>query len=197
MEQLGAVAKCAPPLRTQSAQDVLWRYVEGGHVATVGSDHSPAAPEMKQGANFFKLWGGIAGVQHTLPLLVTGFRRRNASVEVAREDGNPATGPDSRWSLALQSIVRLTSYNVAERFRLPPNKGRLVVGADADLALVDLKGEFTVRVEDLFQCHKLSPYLGHTLTGRVVRTILRGTTVFADGKVVAAPVGRLVKPNGI
>ena len=55
--QLGALAKCAPPLRTKSAQDVLWRYVEGGHVATIGSDHSPSPPEMKQDCEFLQIVG--------------------------------------------------------------------------------------------------------------------------------------------
>jgi allantoinase len=92
-------------------------------------------------------------------------------------------------------IARLTSFNVAERFNLPKTKGRIAVGADADLALVDLKAKFTVRGEDLLYRHRQSPYVGRALTGRVVRSILRGTTVFQDGKIVSQPIGRLVKPN--
>ena len=76
MEKIGAVAKCAPPLRPKSAQDVLWRYVENGYVSTIGSDHSPSPPEMKRDKNFFKVWGGISGVQHTLPLLLSRSSRR-------------------------------------------------------------------------------------------------------------------------
>jgi len=175
VERLGAVAKCAPPLRTKSAQEVLWRYVENGYVSTIGSDHSPSPPDLKQDKNFFKVWGGISGVQHTLPLLLTEAGQRN-------------------WSSALQTIARLTSFNVAERFNLPKTKGRIAVGADADLALVDLKGQFTVRPEDLRYRHRQSPYVGRALTGRVVRTILRGNTVFHDGKLVSRPAGQLVKP---
>ena len=66
--------------------------------------------------------------------------------------------------------------------------------ADADLALVDLKQQFTVRVEDLLYRHQQSPYVGRALTGRVVRTILRGLTIFSEGRIVSAPTGRLVKP---
>ncbi|TAL05110.1 MAG: allantoinase [Verrucomicrobia bacterium] len=175
VEKLGAVAKCAPPLRTKLAQDALWRYVAGGAVSTIGSDHSPSPPDLKRDKNFFKVWGGISGVQHTLPLLIT---EGNVNREVA-----------------LQSVARLTSFNVAERFNLPPAKGRIVAGADADFALVDLKQKFTVRAEDLFYRHKHSPYVGRALTGRVVRTILRGQTIFRDGKIVSPPVGRLVKPQ--
>jgi allantoinase len=174
-EALGAPAKCAPPLRTKSAQEVLWRYVANGSVSTIGSDHSPAPPELKADPHFFKVWGGISGVQHTLPLLITeGIARRR---------------------LALSLVASVTSFNVAERFKLPPTKGRLAVGADADFALVDLGREFTVRREDLQDRHRQSPYVGRALTGRVVRTILRGQTIFRDGVMTAPPMGRLVKPQ--
>jgi allantoinase len=88
----------------------------------------------------------------------------------------------------------LTSSNVAERFKLPKSKGRIAVGADADLALVDLDQSFAVRAEDLLYRHRHSPYGGRALTGRVVRTILRGQTVFHAGRIVSPPLGRLVKP---
>lgn len=189
VEKLGAVAKCAPPLRAKSAQDVLWRYVENGYVSTIGSDHSPSPPEMKRDKNFFKVWGGISGVQHTLPLLITNWKTPHPSpLPVGRGEGGDTAN-------ALAMIARLTSFNVAERFNLPKTKGRIAVGADADLALVDLKAKFTVRGEDLLYRHRQSPYVGRALTGRVVRSILRGTTVFQDGKIVSQPIGRLVKPN--
>lgn len=91
-------------------------------------------------------------------------------------------------------IAKLTSFNVAERFRLPKTKGRIEVGAEADFALVDLAQEFSVRKEDLFYRHQQSPYVGRTLTGRVVQTILRGETIFKDGKIVGAKNGKLIKP---
>jgi allantoinase len=175
MLQLGAVAKCAPPLRTAEDQAELWRHFSSGHVNTVGSDHSPAPPEMKRNANFFKVWGGISGAQHTLPLLLT--------------EGHVKRG------LALPLISRLLSANVAERFHLPARKGRITIGADADLALVDLNAEFGVEYQDLFYRHRQSPYLGRALRGIVVRTILRGRTVFKDGKIAAKPLGELVKPE--
>jgi allantoinase len=130
---------------------------------------------MKAEANFFKVWGGISGVQHTLPLLFTeGHTRRGA---------------------ALSLVAKLTSFNVAGRFNLPPTKGRLETGADADIALINLKQDFSVRAEDLLYRHRQSPYVGRALTGRVVQTILRGQTVFANGKIITPPAGRFVKPQ--
>src|SRR5436190_4863254 len=60
VEQLGAVAKCAPPLRSKVEQQKLWKEVLAGNVLTIGSDHSPAPPDMKTSSNFFKVWGGIS-----------------------------------------------------------------------------------------------------------------------------------------
>lgn len=175
VEKLGAVAKCAPPLRKTATVRELWEHVVAGGVTTIGSDHSPSPPRMKSAANFFEVWGGISGVQHTLPLLFTeALARRGAAASL---------------------IAKLTSFNVAVRFNLPHTKGRIEMGADADLALADLKEHFSVRAEDLFYRHRQSPYVGRALTGRVVQTILRGQTVFANGKIVSAPAGRLVKPQ--
>ncbi len=69
VERLGAVAKCAPPLRSSADQDALWTQLLAGIVDIVASDHSPAPPDMKSG-DFGRAWGGIAGVQSTLPVLL-------------------------------------------------------------------------------------------------------------------------------
>jgi len=173
---LGALAKCAPPLRPKASQDLLWAEIFAGHVTTIGSDHSPALPSMKAGEDFFKIWGGIAGVQHTLPLLITeGYHQRR---------------------LDLPSIARLTSHNVAVRFDLPPEKGGIKIGGDADFAFVDLNATFEVKRWELLNRHPLSPYAGRTLHGTVVRTMIAGRTVFLDGKIVSTGGGRLLKPTG-
>jgi allantoinase len=175
VETLGAVAKCAPPLRSAAERDLLWREVLAGNILTIGSDHSPSPPELKQAPNFFKVWGGISGAQHLLPLLIThGHLERQADLSL---------------------LSRSTSSNVAQRFKLPAGKGRLAVGCDADLALLDLNGSFTVRAEDLQYRHKQSPYLGANLRGLVRRTLVRGRTVFRDGAIVSAPQGRLIRPS--
>jgi allantoinase len=173
MEKLGAVAKCAPSLRSGDEQEKLWQRVLDGEVTTIGSDHSPSPPEMKRDSDFFKVWGGISGVQHTLQLLLT-------------------CGGQSDKQLSL--IAKLTSLNVAERFRLPKTKGRIEAGADADFSIVDLNQTLMVEKEHLLCRHQHSPYVGLKLRGTILRTLLRGQTIVQDGKVVAKPLGNLVKP---
>lgn len=175
VEQLGAIAKCAPPLRPQAEQDALWQHIFDGTLSMVTSDHSPAPASMKTDANFFSVWGGISGCQSTLHVLLT--------------DGH------ARRGLPLTTIAALLSENVARRFR-PPQKGRIAVGMDADVALVDLAQQFTLTSGELFYRHRHSPYVGRAFNGRVVRTLVRGTTVFQDGKIVSEPIGRLLRPEG-
>jgi len=169
MEQLGAVAKCAPPMRDDANRRQLLEDVRAGRLDTIGSDHSPAPWTLKEHADFFKVWGGISGVQHLLPLLL------DAGLE-----------PDL--------LSRLISGNPASRFRLH-GKGRLQIGMDADLVLVEMGGTHEIMAADLFYRHRHSPYVGRRLRARVKQTILRGRTVFVHGHEIAPLNGRLIKPE--
>lgn len=154
VERLGAVAKCAPPVRDNPG---LWERLD--EIDMVTSDHSPSSPELKEGA-FADAWGGIAGCQTTLELLAGECE------------------PDT--------LERLIPSGAAERFGIP-QKGRIEPGADADLALVDLDAEHTLRPGDLLYRHRISPWIGRRLRARVVRTLLRGSDP-------APGAGRLLTP---
>jgi allantoinase len=173
VERLGAVTKCAPPLRAAAEVEALWLSIADGTLAMVTSDHSPAPASMKTGENFFKIWGGISGIQSTLPVLLTEGHHRRA--------------------LSLSKLSEIMSSKIAERFRLPA-KGSLDVGFDADLAMVALDAEFTLREDDLLDRHHLSPYRGRTFRGRIARTILRGVTICCDGQIAGEPRGQMLRP---
>jgi allantoinase len=96
--------------------------------------------------------------------------------------------------LALERVAELGAGGAARRLRLR-RKGRIEPGADADLALVDVAGETAFTAETLQHRHPHSPWAGRTLHGRVARTLVRGATVFADGRVAGPPAGRLVIPE--
>jgi allantoinase len=169
MQRIGAIAKCAPPLRPSAERDALRAALLHGDVDIVGSDHSPAPLSMKQGDNFFAIWGGIAGVQSTLAVLLDCGCRP-------------------------ERIAAVAAANPAARFHIA-RKGSLAVGNDADFTLVDLDSTYTVTKDSLFQRHGLSPYLGAEFRGVVRRTVLRGETIFRDGKIAGTPRGRLVTPH--
>jgi allantoinase len=168
LEALGAVAKCAPPLRNNEERRALWQKVLQGEIDLIASDHSPSSPDLKINDDFFAVWGGISGVQSTLQVLLSN--------------------PD----LALTDIARLTAVNPAQRFKLD-KKGRLEAGYDADLVLVDLAKQQTLGKEDLFYRHKQSPYVGRTFKGIIKQTLLRGQTVYADGRMIGKPDGRFIR----
>jgi allantoinase len=168
MERLGAVAKCAPPFRDAEERAALLAHVRAGRVDTIGSDHSPSPWSLKTDADFFRVWGGIAGIQHLLPLLL-----------------------DIGLDPAL--VARLTAEQVARRFRFA-RKGRLAVGYDADLVLIDPHDDYEVTGDALWYRHRVSPYVGRRLRARVRRTIRRGQTVFQDGRPLVERGGQFVRP---
>jgi allantoinase len=170
MERLGAVAKCAPPLRSAAEREALWAELLRGNVDMVTSDHSPTEPARKAGP-FMAAWGGIAGVQSTMPVLLDrGCHERG---------------------LGLERAAQLLSTNPARRFGLR-GKGAIAVGNDGDFALIDLAESFTLAAADLKQRHKSSPYVGHRFRGAVRRTIRRGETIFQDGRITATTRGQFV-----
>lgn len=155
LELLGAVAKCAPPLRPRDVVDDLRSEVKRGAVDLLASDHSPSPASMKEGDDAFAVWGGISGCQSLVALALTeGFDHA------------------------------LVSERPASRFRLA-GKGRLEVGADADVVLVEESG-WTLQADDLRYRHRHSPFVGRRMRARVVRAWLRG-------RPIAERPGRLVK----
>lgn len=152
--RLGAVAKCAPPLRPLAEREALWQALWEGRVDTVGSDHSPAPPGLKTDENFFKVWGGISGCQHALPLFFE------------------AAVLERGWGPSV--VARLTAGNVARRFGLA-GKGRIAPGADADLVLLSV-GETgqPIPIRTLRYRHPQSPYVDRPTRVAVVETYARG-----------------------
>jgi allantoinase len=175
VERLGAVAKCAPPLRTREVQEELWQQLCAGNIPMVTSDHSPAPAEMKTSPDFFQIWGGISGCQSLLQLLLTaGYYERQ---------------------LPLETIVSITSAYIAQRFELGSHKGGVAIGSDADLVLVAMEESGELHTGDLYYRHQHSPYVGKTMRGGIRRTLVRGNTVFLDGKFASVASGKLIKPS--
>lgn len=174
VERLGAIAKCAPPIRDTDEREVLWEAIRAGKISMVTSDHSPAPASMKTGPDFFAIWGGISGCQSTLAAMLSeGVHERGVS---------PIR------------VSELLAGNVAKRFGLT-RKGWIGVGADADICLVRLDEEYRLEAGEVHYRHPHSPYLDRRFRGRVRRTILRGRTIFADGILAEAGGGRLIVPE--
>jgi allantoinase len=174
MERLGAVAKCAPPLRPAEEVGKLRRALGEGLIDTIGSDHSPAPPDLKLSADFFKVWGGISGCQHALPLFF----------EAAVLEGK----------LSPTLVARLTATNLARRFRLA-GKGDLVEGTDADMVLLSTKTEHTIEADDLLYRHRQSPYVGRSTRVTVRETWAHGESVWPKNPRASRHSAQILRPS--
>ncbi|WP_138754983.1 allantoinase AllB [Paenibacillus sinopodophylli] len=175
LEVKGAIAKCSPPIREAAEQEHLWGAVANGLVDIISSDHSPCPVSMKEADNFFDAWGGIAGAQ--------------SSVELIIGEGHVKRG------LPLTLLSDMLSGAPARRFGLDGVKGEIRIGLDADLMLIDLNEAYILEERHLYQKHKHSPYLGMELPCKVMATYLRGQRVYgANTGLDDSKQGRWVRP---
>jgi allantoinase len=152
--------KCCPPIREGANREALWAALAAGDIDLVVSDHSPCTAQLKaQGdGDFEQAWGGISSVQLGLPAVWTGARSRGHT---------------------LTDVVRWMATAPADRVGLS-HKGRIEVGADADLVRFAPDEEFVVDPATLFHRNKISAYAGRRLSGVVRETWLRGAPVRED-----------------
>ena len=167
--------KCAPPIRDSANRDALWNALESGLIDMVTTDHSPCPPAMKrlEEGRWDQAWGGIASLGLALSVVWAAMSKRGWKKEemAARVGRWMATGPS-----------RLAG--------LEGRKGVLAPGSDADIAIFDPEATWTVTPDDLHFRHKISPYLGARLKGRVVETWLHGNRVFCADRFIGQPSGR-------
>jgi allantoinase len=167
--------KCAPPIRSRANREQLWSALESGLIDMVATDHSPCPPEMKRRdeGRFDRSWGGIASLGLALPVMNAALAQRGFTIDAAM-------ARLGKWMAAWP----------AKLAGLSGRKGMLTAGADADFVVFDPDAAWTVSKSDLHFRHKLSPYLGAELRGRVKETWLRGERIFAAGEWAEKPRGR-------
>jgi allantoinase len=165
--------KCAPPIRERENRERLWRGLRDGLIDTIGSDHSPAPPELKHLAtgDVFRAWGGIASLQLSFAAVWTGACRRGFTID---------------------DVTGWMARRPAELVGLASSKGEIAPGRDADLVVFDPASTFTVDPDTLFHRHRATPYEGFELTGRVETTYLRGCAVYQSGRLSATCHGQAI-----
>jgi allantoinase len=164
--------KCAPPLRGAANREALWAALADGTIDLVASDHSPCPPAMKclDTGDFFRAWGGIAGLELLLPATLSMALRRGIGISRVVE-----------WLCTRPAVLAGL-----------PQKGAIVAGGDADLAVVDTAAPWTVTSSLLHHRHTTTPYEGLQLDCRVIETWLRGHRIWHDQAPVGSPRGRLL-----
>ncbi|MBN4047231.1 allantoinase AllB [bacterium AH-315-P13] len=170
------IYKCAPPIREKANNDLLWKALLNNEFNFLSSDHSPAPPERKQleSGDFFKAWGGISGLQFTLPVLFSEGKKRGLKTE---------------------KLITLLTENPAQFLGLEHQKGKLQKGFDADITVWDDSETFTITQESIQNKHKATPYLNETLFGKVIHTFVNGVQVVENGKLKTLQQGKLLLKN--
>ncbi len=166
-ERLGTLAQMNPPIRNARHRAGLWRGVEQGIVDCIGSDHAPHTLEEKA-QPYPESPSGMPGVQTLLPILLD-------HVNAGR--------------LTLERLVDLTSAGPA-RIHGIAGKGRIAIGYDADLTLVDLKARRTISNGWIASRCGWTPFDGMQVTGWPRATIVRGRAVMREDEILGSPCGK-------
>lgn len=166
-DHLGNYGRMNPPLRTQADVFELWKGLKSGIVDIVATDHAPHTIEEKE-QKYLDAPSGVPELDTLLPLMLN----------VVNDEG-----------MTIEEMVEKCCKKPAEIFRIQ-NKGKIEVGYDADLVVVDMDLEKKVAKENLFTKCGWSPYEGTLLKGWPIKTFVNGELVFEDGQFVAGPNGK-------
>ena len=169
-ERLGTYVQMNPPVRDTRHRDRIWKALADGVVDVLGSDHAPHTREEKDHA-YPGSHSGMTGVQTLVPIMLD-------HVNAGR--------------LSLQRFVDLTSHGPQRLFGIR-GKGRLAVGWDADLTIVDLKRRETIRDSWIESRVGWTPYDGKEVTGWPVGTFVRGRRVMWQGELARSGFGEPVR----
>lgn len=168
--RLGSLAQMNPPVRDDAHRQGLWQAIRDGVVDVIGSDHAPHTREEKA-RPYPDSPSGMTGVQTLVPIMLDHV---------------------NHGRLSLQRLVDLTSAGPARLFGIE-GKGRIALGYDADLTLVDLAAERTITDEWIASVSGWTPYHGKRVTGWPVATVVRGQAVVRDEALVGNPRGKPIR----
>ncbi|MGL5114476.1 MAG: allantoinase AllB [Beijerinckiaceae bacterium] len=172
--RLGPIIKVNPPVREPHHKAELWRALIDGTIGCIATDHAPHTPEEKRNLDIWEAAAGFPGVETQMPLMLT-------TVNEGR--------------LSLEHYVRISAFNPANTFGLLAAKGRIAVGAHADLAIIDLSAEDVIDEARLHSVRaRVTPFHGVRVKGLPIHTLSRGRFVMKARKLVeeARGTGRSV-----
>ncbi|MHA2225367.1 MAG: dihydroorotase [Candidatus Hodarchaeales archaeon] len=176
-QKIGAWAKVDPPLRSKEHVVAAWKALNDGTIDMIASDHSPYSLDEKtiNDDNFFECGSGTTGVETILPLMIDAVNKKRTS---------------------LQRIIKTISSSPAKRFGIYPRKGTIRVNADADLVIIDMHKEYTLKNEKLFTKPKITIFNGMNLKGAIEKTLVRGKIIFDSGMIHATTAhGEFITPD--
>jgi dihydroorotase-like cyclic amidohydrolase len=168
----GSMAKCAPPLRDEATQRMLWQALSGGTLQIVGTDQCMIARASKA-KGMWDAAPGAGSIGSLLPVMMT--------------DGV------NKGRITIEQFVKLCSENAARALGIYPQKGVLNPGSDADIIIIDPEREWEMTMAAMKSALEYFCFEGYKAKGKVVKTFVRGELVAEDGEMVAKePHGKYV-----
>jgi allantoinase len=177
MDQTGVRLRINPPVRwgSEGHGDYLLQGLRDGRVNQIATDHSPHTQDEKLSGDIWTAISGFPGVETSVAYFLT------YGVNAGR--------------MTLQEFVRASSEGPARTWDMYPQKGAIRIGSDGDLTIVDLNKTGVVKDEELHSKNHVTPFDGDKLKGMPVATIVRGSIIVRDGRLVGTAAGRMVRPN--
>lgn len=151
--QFEGIIRVNPPVREKENNAPIWQALKDGTIDLIATDHAPHTPEEKTRNDIWSVDCGFPGVESQMPLMLTEVAAGHATIS---------------------DYVRWSAVNPAKVWGLFPRKGVIQVGADADIALVDLARRWTLDDSKLQSRSKISPWHGRDVCGLPIHTLVRG-----------------------
>ncbi len=168
-EDLGSALKTTPVVKSPGNGENLWKHLMSGTVDFVASDHAPAPASQKNTGSAWTDYSGIPGTGTLFPYMYSeGLIRRK---------------------MPLDRFLKVTSENAARRYGLFDRKGSIEPGKDADLILLDPDKTTGIRGKDFYSKGKITPFEGLIFEGKIMKTLLRGQTIYDADKGITVPPG--------
>ncbi|WP_138418140.1 dihydroorotase [Aquibacillus sediminis] len=175
VDEQGPFAKFTPPARAASNQTKLLEMINNGSIQVLSSDHAPSTAEQKMEGSIWECNFGLPGVETTLPMMLNLV---------------------NQGKITLERVIELYSEAPAKALNIYPQKGSITVGADADLVIVDLEQQWTIKNENVVSKSGWTPYDGLQIKGKPMYTLVRGNVVVEDRVIIGEPgIGKPVKRN--
>ena len=160
-EDKGFAIKCNPAIKMASDREILRKAIVDGHIDTVGTDHAPHLWHEKFTDDYFTAKSGFPSIQNSLDVMLNLYHQ---------------------GVISLEQIVKLMCHNPAELYQIK-GRGFIREGYFADLVLVDLNREKTIKNDDMLYKCGWTPYDGMSVKSQVTHTFVNGNLVYHDGKV--------------
>ncbi len=168
--KLGSFAQMNPPIRGKKHHNALWNAIKANIVDVIGSDHAPHTIEEKL-KPYPDTPSGMPGVQTLLPVMLNHV---------------------NNGKLSIHKLCKLISTNPAKLYNVK-SKGEIKLNYDADLTIIDLNKQITIKNEIMVNKSKWTPFDNFKVKGWPIMTIVNGILVMKNGKVIGKPLGKAIE----